>query len=47
MGITELRLRDAEAAARDALVVAQPALFQVGQRGVGEQQLRGREAARR
>jgi hypothetical protein len=39
-------IRDAEAAAGDALVVSQPALLQVGQCGMGEQQLLGGEAAR-
>ncbi len=42
-GVGFLRLCHAEACARDALVVQQPAAAHVGERGVREQQLVGRE----
>jgi len=47
VGVVVSRTRDAEAAARDALVVAQATLLEVGQRCVREQQLRRLEAAAR
>ena len=46
MGVTRRGGRDAEAAAGDACIVAQSALLEVGQRGVGEDQLAGGETAR-
>src|SRR6185295_1425172 len=45
LGLARPRRGDAEAAARDALVVAQPPAREVGDCGMGEQQLARRETA--